>query len=83
MRVKIMIVEMFHMYSREKNRRKKKRNVHWAKRRRELKLNIMPGIKRNYPRYTSIISFMEFRRQPQRTKGKRQEMSRRRETETR
>jgi len=30
----------------------------------------MPGIKRNYPRYTSIISFIEFRRQPQRAKSR-------------
>lgn len=30
----------------------------------------MPGIKRNYPRYASIVSFMDFRRQPQRAKAR-------------
>lgn len=69
--MKMMIVEIFHMYVGVKNMSERRNRVALGvKRRRELKLNIMPGIKRNYPRYASIISFMEFRRQPQRAKSR-------------
>lgn len=61
MRVRVTIIEGIIQRHTSKKRRMHKR---------ELKLSIMPGIKRNYPRYTLIVSFMEFRRQPQRAKAK-------------
>lgn len=77
-----MFIETFHMQSREKNRGEREYAL-GAKRRQELKLNIMPGIKRNYPRYASIVSFMEFRRQPQRVKSGQRKRQETRGTETR